>query len=83
MTAPRLSAPRMAVLLVAVLLVVLAGWYVRNTQQAIGQLERQRDASCVAFASVGRAQLPTNVSSLGREIVTTHAAAARVLGCEK
>lgn len=78
---PQLSAPRAAVLLVAVLLVVLAGRYVRSTQHALDRLERQRDASCVAFASVGRWSLAPTASPLAREIVSTHADAARVLGC--
>lgn len=78
---PRLSAPRAGLLLVAVLLVVLAGWYVRSTQHALDRLERQRDASCLAFASVGQWDLPPDAGPLARQIVSTHAAAARVLGC--
>lgn len=79
----RRSPVRIAAVLLAVLLIVMAGWYVRSTRHAIAQLQRQRDASCTAFASVGRAPLTATSSALAREIVSTHADAARKLGCEK
>ncbi len=48
----------------------------------VGDLQDQQHASCVAFASVGRPELlRPDASQLAREVVQTHAQAARVLGC--
>lgn len=81
---PRVSPRRLSALAVALLLVGLAAWYVRETQRALDDLRQQQRASCVAFASVGRPQLLTARSGeLAREIVTTHAQAARALGCQR
>jgi hypothetical protein len=58
-----------------VVIVYLAG--------AVVDLRQNERAACVAFASVGQWQLPADASPLARQIVSTHADAARIEGCEK
>jgi len=74
---------RIAGLVLAALLAALVGLYVHSTRQSIAQLQQQRDASCVAFDAVGHVTLSPTSSPLARRVVTTHADAARKLGCEK
>lgn len=51
---------------------------------AVADIRRNEQASCVAFASVGRPDLLSERSSdLAREIVETHAVAAREMGCSE
>lgn len=71
-----------AVLLVALLIGYLA-WSVQSAHHSISQLQKQRDASCIAFASVGEVTLSPTSSPLAKRIVTTHKAAAKQLGCAK
>lgn len=50
---------------------------------AVVDLRQNERAACVAFATVGRATLSPTSSPLARDIVTSHATAARTLGCER
>ncbi len=69
-----------AVLVGAVALTVVIVYLVG----AVADIRQNEKASCIAFASVGRPELLSERSGdLAREIVDTHARAARDLGCSE
>lgn len=70
-----LSAVAVGTVALTVVIVYLAG--------AVMDLRQNERATCVAVASVGQWQLPATASPLARQIVSTHADAARILGCAK